>query len=88
MRVLYLTPTGVFSGGERVTLSIAGEMRLRGHETVYCGLEGRSAAMWRLRGCPFLRCRALRRRLCAGRSRSVRRTLSIPWIFAPPPMLR
>ena len=40
MRILYLTPTDVFSGGERVTRDIACEMRARGHEVVYCGLEG------------------------------------------------
>ncbi len=54
MRVLYLTPTGVFSGGERVTLSIAGEMRLRGHETVYCGLEGPVRSHVEAAGVPFL----------------------------------
>ena len=54
MRVLYLTPTGVFSGGERVTLSIAGEMRLRGHEAVYCGLEGPVRSHVEAAGVPFL----------------------------------
>jgi len=40
MRILYLTPTDVFSGGERVTRDIAREMAQRGHEVVYCGIEG------------------------------------------------
>ena len=40
MRILYLTPTDVFSGGERVTRDIAREMQRRGHTVVYCGIEG------------------------------------------------
>jgi glycosyltransferase involved in cell wall biosynthesis len=40
MKLLYLTPTSIFAGGERITLGIAAAMRERGHEVHYCGLEG------------------------------------------------
>ncbi|MDO4493643.1 MAG: glycosyltransferase [Clostridia bacterium] len=53
MRILYLTPTSIFSGGERVTLGIAQGMRQRGHEVVYCGLEGPVRAFVEEAGVPF-----------------------------------
>lgn len=54
MRILYLTPTAVFSGGERITLDIASAMRARGHETVYCGLEGPVRSFVEAAGVPFI----------------------------------
>lgn len=54
MRILYLTPTAVFSGGERITLDIAAAMRERGHETVYCGLEGAVRGFAEAAGVPFI----------------------------------
>lgn len=40
LRVLYLAPTGIFSGGERVTLEIAENMKQRGNTVLYASLDG------------------------------------------------
>lgn len=39
-RILYVAPTGIFSGGERVTLEIAEKMKQRGHTVLYASLDG------------------------------------------------
>lgn len=54
MRLLFLTPTAIFSGGERVTLDIAVAMRGRGHEVSYCGLEGSVRTFVEEAGVPFI----------------------------------
>lgn len=40
MKILYLTPTDRFSGGENVTLQIAKQMHRRGHIVAYCSPVG------------------------------------------------
>lgn len=39
-KILFLTSTGIHSGGERVTLNIASAMNKRGYSVVYAGLAG------------------------------------------------
>ena len=56
MRILYLTPTDSFSGGERVTLDIAKAMQQRGHTVVYCGVEGPIHEFAEEAGVPFCGC--------------------------------
>jgi len=54
MKLLYLTPTSIFAGGERITLGIAAAMQERGHEVRYCGLEGPIRDFVEAAGVPFV----------------------------------
>ena len=52
-KILYLTPTCIFSGGERITLQIAKEMQTRGYQVLYAGLEGDIRGFVEKEGVPF-----------------------------------
>lgn len=54
MKLLFLTPTAIFSGGEHITLGIAAAMRERGHQVTYCGLEGPVRKFVESAGVPFV----------------------------------
>lgn len=54
MKILYLAPTRIFSGGERITLDIAEEMQRRGHNVAYASLKGEIQKECEKRGVVFI----------------------------------
>lgn len=54
MRIAYLTPTSIFSGGEKVTLDIAKAMQRRGFEVAYYGMKGVIQDVVEKTGIPFI----------------------------------
>ena len=54
MKILYLAPTNIFSGGEKVTLQIAVQMQRRGHKVAYCSPYGSIEDFVCEQGVPFI----------------------------------
>ena len=54
MKILYLAPTNIFSGGEKVTLQIAVQMQKRGNKVAYCSPYGSIEDFVCEQGVPFI----------------------------------